>query len=77
MNPATEIQRGVSSKIHFPLHGARALPAPAGSLIAWYGNTVHWGSTCSKYANDPRKSIALTFVRGDCDALSSTTGDDT
>eukprot|EP00571_Detonula_confervacea_P006938 CAMPEP_0172320740 /NCGR_PEP_ID=MMETSP1058-20130122/41285_1 /TAXON_ID=83371 /ORGANISM="Detonula confervacea, Strain CCMP 353" /LENGTH=779 /DNA_ID=CAMNT_0013036067 /DNA_START=84 /DNA_END=2423 /DNA_ORIENTATION=+ len=76
MNPATEVQRGSSSKIHFPLHGARALPAPAGSLIAWYGNAIHWGSSCSKYANDPRKSIALTFVRGDCDALSTTTGDD-
>jgi len=71
MNPATEVQRGVSSKIHFPLHGARALPAPAGSLIAWYGNTIHWGSSCSKYAKDPRKSIALTFIRSDCESLSS------
>ena len=71
MNPATEVQRGVSSKIHFPLHGVRALPAPAGSLIAWYGNTIHWGSSCSKYAKDPRKSIALTFIRSDCNALSS------
>ena len=65
MNPATEVQRGLSSKIHFPLHGVRALPAPAGSLIAWYGNTIHWGSTCSRYAKVPRKSIALTFRRGD------------
>lgn len=75
MNPAVEVRRGVSSKIHFPLHGARALPVPAGSLVAWYGNTIHWGSSCSKYAKDPpRKSIALTFVRGDCcDKLSSAT----
>jgi hypothetical protein len=65
MNPATEVQRGKSSKIHFPLHGVRALPAPAGSLIAWYGNTIHWGSSCSRYAKAPRKSIALTFRRGD------------
>jgi hypothetical protein len=65
MNPATEVQCGLSSKIHFPLHGVRALPAPAGSLIAWYGNTIHWGSTCSRYAKAPRKSIALTFRRGD------------
>jgi hypothetical protein len=63
MNPATEVQRGLSSKIHFPLHGVRALPAPAGSLLAWYGNTIHWGSTCSRYAKAPRKSIALTFLR--------------
>ena len=65
MNPATEVQRGKSSKIQFPLHGVRALPAPAGSLIAWYGNTIHWGSSCSRYAKVPRKSIALTFRRGD------------
>jgi hypothetical protein len=63
MNPATEIQRGQSAKIQFPLHGVRALPAPAGSLLAWYGNTIHWGSTCSRYASNPRKSIALTFRR--------------
>jgi hypothetical protein len=43
MNPATEVRAGLSSKIHFPLHGVRALPAPAGSLIAWHGNTIHWG----------------------------------
>lgn len=65
MNPATEVQRGLSSKIHFPLHGVRALPAPAGSMIAWYGNTIHWGSTCSRFAKAPRKSIALTFRRAD------------
>jgi hypothetical protein len=63
MNPATEVQRGVSSKIHFPLHGVRALPAPAGSLISWYGNTIHWGSSCSRHSKTPRKSIALTFRR--------------
>jgi hypothetical protein len=65
MNPAKEVMRGQSSKIHFPLHGVRALPAPAGSLIAWYGNTIHWGSSCSRYAKVPRKSIALTFRRAD------------
>jgi hypothetical protein len=65
MNPAKEVMRGQSSKIHFPLHGVRALPAPAGSLIAWYGNTIHWGSSCSRYARVPRKSIALTFRRAD------------
>ena len=70
MNPATEVQRGLSSKIHFPLHGVRALPAPAGSLLAWYGNTIHWGSTCSRYADVPRKSIALTFRRT-CSSSSS------
>ena len=65
MNPATEVRRGLSSKIRFPLHGARALPAPAGSMLAWYGNTIHWGSTCSRFASQPRKSIAITFQRSD------------
>jgi hypothetical protein len=64
MNPATGVHRGLSSKINFPLHGVRALPAAACSLLAcWYGNTIHWGSTCSRFAKAPRKSIALTFLR--------------
>jgi hypothetical protein len=36
VNPDTkEVMRGQPSKIYFPLHGVRALPAPAGFLIAW------------------------------------------
>lgn len=33
----------------------------SGSMICWQGNTIHWGSKCSKYAQEPRKSIAMSF----------------
>ena len=50
-------------KLRFPVHGARALPAPAGTVLCWNGCTVHWGSSCSKAAPVPRKSLAMTFRR--------------
>ena len=67
MRAATGAPGGKSvCKIRFPLQCSRALPAPAGSLLAWSGNTIHWGSTCSRYAaSPPRKSIAMAFRRRD------------
>jgi hypothetical protein len=66
MRPAAEVRGGAVCKLRFGLHGARALPAPAGSLLLWYGNTIHWGGSCSRHAEaPPRKSIAMVFRRGD------------
>lgn len=48
------------TKLSFDLQGSRPLPCSAGSLIAWQGNLIHWGSRCSKKSN-PRISIACTF----------------
>lgn len=39
-------------------------PYPAGTMMGWTGNTIHWGSKCEAGgAEDPRKSIALVFRR--------------
>ena len=43
----------------------RALPAKAGSIIAWNANTGHWGTKASKWATNPRISIAMDFSRAD------------
>ena len=52
--------------LHFPLNGIMPLPGKAGSLVCWFGNTIHWGSSChSTMADDPRSSIALVFRRKD------------
>ena len=52
--------------LHFPLNGIRPLPGEAGTLMCWYGNLIHWGSSCHKGgAADPRASIALVFQRSD------------
>ena len=52
--------------LHFPLNGIKPLPGDAGSLMCWYGNAIHWGSSChSTGASDPRASLALVFQRSD------------
>lgn len=46
-----------------PVQGVRCLaPHPAGTVMAWTANLIHWGSACEKDgALDPRASIALVF----------------
>lgn len=43
----------------------RALPAPAGSLLAWNQALLHWGGRASRLAKAPRASAAFEFQRGD------------
>ena len=43
----------------------RALPAPAGSLLAWNQALLHWGGRASRLANAPRISVAFEFQRAD------------
>ena len=67
MRSAGEVRPGVY-KLRFPVQGARALPADAGSVLCWNGNTIHWGSSCAGHrpgGSEPRKSIAMTFRRSD------------
>jgi hypothetical protein len=64
MRAATAVKGAAVCKLRFPLNGARAVPAVAGSLLSWCGNTIHWGGSCSQHsAASPRKSIAMTFRR--------------
>lgn len=43
----------------------RALPAPAGSMLAWNQAVLHWGGRASRLATGPRASAAFEFQRGD------------
>lgn len=43
----------------------RALPATAGSLLAWNQAVLHWGSRGSRLGAAPRISAAFEFQRGD------------
>jgi hypothetical protein len=43
------------------LHGSRALPAPAGSVLGWGHDVIHWGASCGP-ADAPRISISQEFV---------------
>lgn len=49
----------------FALQDVRALPVPAGSLIAWSTHLTHWGSCSTPEATGPRMSLALYFQRAD------------
>ena len=50
--------------VHDP-QNIRALPAPAGSLLAWNQAVLHWGGRASSLAAGPRASAAFEFQRGD------------
>jgi len=43
----------------------RALPATAGSFLAWNQGVLHWGGRASRLAAAPRASAAFEFQRGD------------
>lgn len=43
----------------------RALPATAGSFLAWNQAVLHWGGRASRLANQPRVSAAFEFQRAD------------
>lgn len=43
----------------------RALPATAGSFLAWNQAVLHWGGRASRLASTPRISAAFEFQRAD------------
>jgi hypothetical protein len=44
---------------------AVALPVPAGSVLAWNANVLHWGGECLASAPGPRTSCSFSLVRPD------------
>lgn len=51
---------GEGTDLH-PLQAVRALPAPAGSLLAWNQRVLHWGGRAGRRASTPRISVACEF----------------
>ncbi len=43
--------------------GGKALPARAGTALAWNANLLHWGGPSSARATTPRISITFTLVK--------------
>ena len=72
--PVAHDARDASTPPTFDRAGAIALaPAPAGSLMAWAGDTIHWGTACVPNlpaTEQPRASLAFVFRRREalCDA---------
>ena len=44
------------------LHASRALPVPAGSVLGWEGDVIHWG-TPSGAGVKPRISLSVVYLR--------------
>lgn len=49
----------------FALEDIRALPAPAGSVVAFSTRTIHWGSRSSRLAAGPRIAATCVLQRRD------------
>jgi Phytanoyl-CoA dioxygenase (PhyH) len=56
--------------VHNP-QDIRALPATAGSMLAWNQGVLHWGGRGSRLGSAPRISAAFEFQRGDCRPFNS------
>ena len=50
---------GVDEESSLDLQAIRALPAPAGSVLAWSAQLLHWGGCSSRWAQSPRISVAF------------------
>ena len=72
LRAATPTRNGALT-LQFPLQGIRPLEAPAGAVLGWHGNTIHWGSRCASDAPFPRASIAVTFCRASVGCLEGNT----
>ena len=66
MRPALLGDDEKTLELRFDLQAARALaPLAAGSIVAWCGNTIHWGTRCAPgSAAPPRVSVGFNFMRG-------------
>ena len=47
------------------LQDVRAVPAQAGSVLAWNQYVLHWGGSASKFADGPRMSTGIYVQAGD------------
>ena len=56
---------GQDNNVVYNPQNIRALPATAGSLLAWNQSILHWGGRGSRLGTTPRISAAFEFQRGD------------
>ena len=56
-----DFEEHVSPFRNFPYQDIYPLPAAKGTPLIWHPNTIHWGSSCSAYATQPRRSIGVAF----------------
>ncbi|MGI9125600.1 MAG: phytanoyl-CoA dioxygenase family protein [Mycobacterium sp.] len=62
---------GEGNNVVYNPQNIRALPATAGSLLAWNQSVLHWGGRGSRLGKIPRISAAFEFQRGDRPAFNN------
>ena len=65
MGSDPNIPDGLGSNDVANLQTIRALPAEAGSVLAWNQYVLHWGGAASKWADGPRMSTGIYVQAGD------------
>ncbi len=53
------------TEFNIDLQSVRALPSPAGGVLAWTQAVLHWGARAANRIEAPRISMAMEFQRGD------------
>jgi hypothetical protein len=63
--PPDEDDDDGATEVRFDLSAARPIaPLPPGSIVAWVGNLIHWGTSCLPDADAPaRTSVGFNFLR--------------
>lgn len=62
---------GADNTVVYQLQDIRAVPATAGTLMAWNQAILHWGSRGSRMGEAPRISAAFEFQRADRPAFNT------
>ncbi|BBX21759.1 hypothetical protein MTER_11700 [Mycolicibacter terrae] len=62
---------GADNTVVYNPQNIRAVPATAGSVMAWNQAILHWGGRASRLGDAPRISAAFEFQRADRPALNS------
>lgn len=62
MRPATRGEADGVTEVRFDLQAVRAVaPLRPGSVVAWHGNLIHWGTCCTAADQAPRVSVGFNF----------------
>ncbi len=61
IDPRTSLEEADARAL---LHATRALPARPGEVLGWDFDVIHWGSSSSDAATEPRVSLTQVFIAG-------------
>lgn len=69
---SAERENNISQEQQISLQNVRAIPTEAGTLSCWNPYVIHWGCRSSKFAEQPRISIAVYCQKDDIPIIDDT-----